>query len=119
MADDSEDDRKQLLDRFLAEIAQGSGNVFFDEDDLVEMYDYAADTNDDYARMELLLCASRLYPSSEALGERKAFSTMSLAMTPPRVPPPRSCLIIPCFVACLCFFLTDLMLGLLPVSLTI
>lgn len=73
MADNSEDDRKQLLDRFLAEIAQGSGNAFFDEDDLVEMYDYAADTNDDYARMELLLCASRLYPSSEPLGERKAF----------------------------------------------
>lgn len=73
MAEDSEDDRKQLLDRFLAEIAQGSGNAFFDEDDLVEMYDYASDTNDDYARMELLLCASRLYPTSEAMGERKAY----------------------------------------------
>ncbi|MDE6332080.1 MAG: tetratricopeptide repeat protein, partial [Muribaculaceae bacterium] len=45
---------------------------FYDEDELVELFDYAGDLNDDYLRMEVLLCGARFYPDSENLRLRRA-----------------------------------------------
>lgn len=73
MKENSADDRQQLLEQFLNELSSGAGTVFYDEDDLIEMYDYASDIGNDYARFEILMCGARLYPSSVPLAERKAF----------------------------------------------
>lgn len=73
MSDNNTDDRQELLERFIKEISSGTGSVFYDEDELIELYDYASDIGNDYVRFEVLMCGSRLYPSSVALGERKAF----------------------------------------------
>ncbi len=73
MSDNNTDERQQLLERFIKEISSGVASVFYDEDELIELYDYASDIGNDYVRFEVLMCGSRLYPSSVALGERKAF----------------------------------------------
>lgn len=73
MKDNSADDRQQLLEQFLKELSSGADAVFYDEDDLIEIYDYATDTGDDFARFEILMCGARLYPTSVPLAERKAF----------------------------------------------
>lgn len=46
---------------------------FYDEGDLVEIFDYAGDQNDDATRTEVIAMAARLYPDSDALKVRKAF----------------------------------------------
>lgn len=45
---------------------------FFDEGDLVDIFDYAGDKNDDAVRTEVIAMSSRLYPDSEPLKVRKA-----------------------------------------------
>ena len=72
MQPDNTNERQKLLDRFLTEI-QAGGQPFFDEDDLIEIYDYANDLGDEYAQLEIINCASRLYPTSVPLAERKAY----------------------------------------------
>lgn len=73
MANTGADERKELLDRFLQELESNRSEVYFDESDLVEIYDYARDTQDFRVCLEVLLVASRLYPKSVAIGERLAF----------------------------------------------
>ncbi|MDE5745755.1 MAG: hypothetical protein K2H84_08915 [Paramuribaculum sp.] len=73
MKENPSDDRQQLLEQFVKEISSGTGAVFYDEDDLIELYDYASDIGNDFVRFEVLMCGSRLYPSSVPLAERKAF----------------------------------------------
>ena len=73
MKESSADERQKLLDQFLNDLSSGAGAVFYDEDDLIEMYDYASDLGNNYARFEILMCGARLYPSSVPLAERKAF----------------------------------------------
>ena len=46
--------------------------MFYDLDDLVELYDYANDIQDKYVAMEVLFCGERLYPESTDLAERRA-----------------------------------------------
>lgn len=45
---------------------------FFDEDELVDLFDFAGDMADDYLKMEVLMCGARLYPDSSLLKERRA-----------------------------------------------
>ena len=54
--------RKELYNKFKASLCQPVAERFFDEDELVELYDYAGDINDDYVQMEVLFCGARLYP---------------------------------------------------------
>ncbi len=75
------DERRELYERFLAENARDGSTMFFDEDDLIEVFDYASDMHDDYAKMEVLLLASRLYPGSVPLLERKAWHHYDLGHT--------------------------------------
>ena len=72
MSDNNNDRRIELCSRFRASLAEGSSSQYFDEDDLIEIFDYAGDLNDDYLRMEVLLCAARYYPDSAALKQRRA-----------------------------------------------
>ncbi len=72
MSDNNDDRRNELCTRFRESLTDGSASQYFDEDDLVEIFDYAGDLNDDYLRFEVLLCGARYYPDSVPLRERRA-----------------------------------------------
>ncbi len=72
MSDNNNDRRIELCSRFRQSLSDGSSTQYFDEDDLIEIFDYAGDLNDDYLRMEVLLCGARYYPDSIALRQRRA-----------------------------------------------
>lgn len=64
--------RDEVLARFRESIRRPMDQRFFDEDELLEIFDYAGDVNDDYLRLEALLCAAHFYPDSDDFRERKA-----------------------------------------------
>ncbi len=68
------DERRELYDKFRAGLKGGDEtSSFYDEDDLIDIYDQAADLEDEYVKIEVLLTGSRLYPDSEALAARKGY----------------------------------------------
>ena len=72
MDDENDDRRRELCERFRKSLAKPVNERFFDEDELVDLFDFAGDMADDYLKMEVLLCGARLYPDSEMLKERRA-----------------------------------------------
>lgn len=73
MTDNTNDRRNELCSRFRQSLSgDASSTQYFDEDDLIEIFDYAGDLNDDYLRMEVLLCGARYYPDSAPLRQRRA-----------------------------------------------
>ncbi|MCC8071026.1 MAG: hypothetical protein LIO90_04400 [Bacteroidales bacterium] len=66
-------ERRRLYQAFREELMSHGAPGFYEEGDLIDIFDYAADINDDYVRMEVLLCAARIHPHSAALAERKAY----------------------------------------------
>lgn len=70
----SESERKELLDRFARAVRSGqdSDADWFDEDDLLDIFDFAGDAGNDYLRMEALLWGARNFPDSEELRQRRA-----------------------------------------------
>lgn len=70
--DENEEIRPQLYERFREALVKPVGERFFDEDELVEIFDYAGDVNDDYVRAEVLFCGERLYPDSDLLRVRRS-----------------------------------------------
>ena len=44
-------------------MATNRSSLYFDEEELVELYDYASDLRDRYTALEVLFCGERLYPS--------------------------------------------------------
>lgn len=63
--------REELYQRFRESLSKPVLERFFDEDELVEIYDYAGDLDDDYVQTEVLFCGARLYPESQPLAERR------------------------------------------------
>ena len=61
-----------LYQRFKNALGQGADKGYFDEDDIVVIFDTAGDFNDEYVRMEALLYAARYYPDSVAMADRRA-----------------------------------------------
>lgn len=73
MTDNTNDRRNELCSRFRQSLTgDASSTQYFDEDELIEIFDYAGDLNDDYLRMEVLLCGARYYPDSAPLRQRRA-----------------------------------------------
>lgn len=70
--DENEDRRRELCERFRKSLAKPVAERFFEEDELVDLFDFAGDMADDYLKMEVLICGARLYPESEMLKERRA-----------------------------------------------
>lgn len=64
--------REEALARFRESLSKPLSERYFDEDELIDFFDYAGDLNDDYLRFEVLQCAARFYPDSEPLLQRKA-----------------------------------------------
>lgn len=72
-------DRRDLYEEFESEVVKrGNTEAFFDENDLVEIYDYASDFNNYIVKMEVLLYGAVHYPKSEALATRRAWMYYSL-----------------------------------------
>lgn len=75
MAEGAEDgiSPQRLYERFRASAGRKSSNDFFDEDDLIDIFDYANDLNDDFIKMEVLFYAASRYPDSAELLERRRY----------------------------------------------
>ena len=54
-----EQETERLYQRFKQSLSDREDMPFFDEDDLVAIYDYAGDYDDDYIRLEVLFYAAR------------------------------------------------------------
>ncbi len=65
------DNRDQVLARFRQQLGKPLSERFFDEDFLLDVFDYAGDIQDDYLRMEAMMCLARFYPDSELFQERR------------------------------------------------
>lgn len=67
-------DRRDLYEEFESEVVRrGNTSAFFDETDLVEIFDYASDFDNYIVKMEVLLYGAVHYPNSEALATRRAW----------------------------------------------
>lgn len=74
MQDNNDDTRQGLYNEFESEIVKaGNPEAYFDENDLVEIFDYASDMDNYIVKMEVLLYGARHYPASEALATRRAW----------------------------------------------
>ena len=70
----NDDSRQGLYNEFESEIVKaGNPEAYFDEADLIEIFDYASDMDHYIVKMEVLLYGARHYPSSEALATRRAW----------------------------------------------
>lgn len=70
----NDDTRQSLYREFESEIVKaGNTEAYFDEADLIEIFDYASDMDDYIVKMEVLLYGARHYPASEALATRRAW----------------------------------------------
>jgi tetratricopeptide (TPR) repeat protein len=69
--DDYREQHQQLLDRFSAALKKGGTDDWFDEDELLTIFDYAGDIGNNYLRTEALMWGARYFPESKALLERR------------------------------------------------
>lgn len=69
--DEEKNPREELYKRFKESLSHPVSQRYFDEDELIDLYDYAGDLHDDYVQLEILLCGARLYPESHGLSERR------------------------------------------------
>ncbi|MDE6389948.1 MAG: hypothetical protein K2L26_00840, partial [Duncaniella sp.] len=69
-----DDYRQSLYEEFLSEVVRaGNQEAYFDEQDLVEIFDYSSDMDNYIAKMEVLLYGARHYPDSQPLATRRAW----------------------------------------------
>lgn len=64
---------RELYLRFLSDVKNNNNSEFYEEDELLDIYDYAQDEGDEMVQLYVLLTGARLYPDSDFLDERKAF----------------------------------------------
>lgn len=74
------DHRKEIYESFRKKLNQDISDLFYDEDDLIEIYDQASDMEDEYVKLQVLLLAYRLYPKSEAMAARRGYFLWSYNM---------------------------------------
>lgn len=75
---DEESEFEQLYQRFRAAINSGSESLYFDENDLIDIFDYAGDIGDERIRLEALVMGARLFPDSSELRQRRAIFLSSI-----------------------------------------
>lgn len=69
-----QEDSKRLLDEFREHIKNHSlSRQYYDEDDLVMVFDLASDEEDLYTQLNVLMLGKKLYPDSELLEMRMGF----------------------------------------------
>lgn len=62
----------ELYDQFRKTLADRKNNLYYDEDDIIDIFDYAGDMHDDYIRLEALMLGYKLFPDSIDLLKRRA-----------------------------------------------
>lgn len=70
---------RELYERFLKGVLENDNSEFYDQDELLDIYDYAQDEGDEMTQLYVLLTGARLYPDSDFLDERKAFFLSSVS----------------------------------------
>lgn len=71
-ADGNEADVKSLYNRFKETIGRKNNDeVYFDEDELIEIYGYAEEHFDEFVKMEVLFYGARMFPDSEFMQTRR------------------------------------------------
>ncbi len=70
--DNYREQHQELLNRFRAALRSGDAGSWFDEDELIQIFDYAGDIGNDYLRSEVLMWGARYFPESKLLRERRA-----------------------------------------------
>lgn len=68
MSEDSDD----LYDRFVASMGTDDAGEYYDEDDLLEIFDLGSDSQDNAVRARVLEISARCYPKSDPLNLRRA-----------------------------------------------
>lgn len=76
----NDDDRKELLDRFLNDMRTNPSQAFYTEEELIEIFDYANDFDNDFARCEVLHFGASHYPDSDNLRVRRGFQYLYQGM---------------------------------------
>ncbi len=67
----NENENEAIYRRFKESLSNGGGE-YFDEDDIIDIFDTAGDFNDEYIRVEALLYAARYFPESKHMADRRA-----------------------------------------------
>ena len=75
--DNDNDDIKQLYERFKAELGEHA-DMYYDEDDIIMIFDLAGDYYDRYVQMHALMLGRRLFPDSENLELRLGFAILDM-----------------------------------------
>ena len=78
MSEDIEDKMQQIYEQFRSDLASGTADLYYDEMELLDVFDYAGDVHDDYIRTETLLLAARLFPNSDEFAKRRAIFLSSI-----------------------------------------
>ncbi len=74
--------RERLYTTFKENLINGNSQNEFDEEDLIDIYDYACDLGDEYVQFEIILFAARFFPESNELTQRRAYFLFdNLSMT--------------------------------------
>ena len=67
-----DNERQILFNRFRTSLSDRAEQYFFDEDDIVEIFDYSGDLGNDFIRAEALMYGARYFPDSDRLRQRRA-----------------------------------------------
>lgn len=62
----------ELYNKFVNDLKNHEPNLYYDEDDLIDIFDYAGDVHNEYIRLEALLLGHKLFPNSFDLLKRRA-----------------------------------------------
>lgn len=62
------------------EAALTGENLNLEKDDIIDIFDYAGDVNDDYVRVQILQEAARRFPADDDFAKRKAVFLLSLSL---------------------------------------
>lgn len=79
MDDEQYNDSERLIERFRNCLGLPLTERYFDEDELIDIFDNAGDLEDDFLRLEVLSVASRFHPDSEALNRRRCLFYHSIS----------------------------------------
>lgn len=69
--DNNDNERDELLKKFVESLKTPAVPTDFTEQELIEIFDYAGDLNNDFIRMEVLLRGARFFPESRELADRR------------------------------------------------
>lgn len=74
---------KRLYEKFRSRVVSGKvPSDYIDEDDLIDIYDYAGDNGDEYVQLMSVICAMNQCPDNEDMAQRRAyFFTQNLGLT--------------------------------------